>query len=111
MTRDELARIVDYDPRHLQAIENEGQKTSLELFIQLVTMFGVSVDEYILVFLICNECGDAASGEKWEQKIDGMTVYTGEQLKALLEQTGFCGIQIHRNQKGWLCVTGQKPEK
>ena len=29
MTRDELARIVDYDPRHLQAIENEGQKPSL----------------------------------------------------------------------------------
>lgn len=47
MTRDELARIVDYDPRHLQAIENEGQKPSLEVFIQLVTMFGVSVDEYI----------------------------------------------------------------
>ena len=47
MTRDELARVVDYDPRHLQAIENEGQKPSLELFIQLVTMFGVSVDEYI----------------------------------------------------------------
>ena len=42
MTRDELSRIVDYDPRHLQAIENEGQKPSLELFIQLVTMFGVS---------------------------------------------------------------------
>ena len=47
MTRDELSHIVDYDPRHLQAIENEGQKPSLELFIQLVTMFGVSVDEYI----------------------------------------------------------------
>ena len=47
MTRDELARIVDYDPRHLQAIENEGQKPSLEVFIQLVTMFGVSADEYI----------------------------------------------------------------
>lgn len=47
MTRDELSRIVDYDPRHLQAVENEGQKPSLELFIQLVTMFGVSVDEYI----------------------------------------------------------------
>ena len=30
MTRDELSRIVDYDPRHLQAIENEGQKPSLE---------------------------------------------------------------------------------
>ena len=47
MTRDQLARIVDYDPRHLQAIENEGQYPSLELFIQLVTMFGVSVEEYI----------------------------------------------------------------
>ena len=47
MTRDELSRTVDYDPRHLQAVENEGQKPSLELFIQLVTMFAVSVDEYI----------------------------------------------------------------
>lgn len=43
MTREQLARIVDYDPRHLQAIENEGQYPSLELFIQLVTMFDVSV--------------------------------------------------------------------
>lgn len=25
MTREQLARIVDYDPRHLQAIENEGK--------------------------------------------------------------------------------------
>ena len=47
LTREQLARIVDYDPRHLQAIENEGQKPSLELFIQLVTMFNISVDEYI----------------------------------------------------------------
>lgn len=28
MTREQLARILDYDPRHLQAIENEGQKPS-----------------------------------------------------------------------------------
>ena len=47
MTREHLSRIVDYDPRHLQAIENEGQYPSLELFIQLVTIFDVSVDEYI----------------------------------------------------------------
>ena len=47
MTREQLSRIVDYDPRHLQAIKNEGQKPGLELFIQLVTMFNVSVDEYI----------------------------------------------------------------
>ena len=42
MTREQLARILDYDPRHLQAIENEGQKPSLELFIQLVTMLCVT---------------------------------------------------------------------
>lgn len=47
MTREQLASIVDYDPRHLQTIENEGQYPSLELFIQLVTMFNISVDEYI----------------------------------------------------------------
>ena len=47
MTREQLARIIDYDPRHLQAVENEGQYPSIELFIQLVTMFDVSVDEYI----------------------------------------------------------------
>lgn len=34
LTREQLARIVDYDPRHLQAIENEGQKPSLELFMR-----------------------------------------------------------------------------
>lgn len=45
MMREQFARIVDYGPRHLQAIENEGQKPSLELFIQLMTMFNISVDE------------------------------------------------------------------
>ena len=30
------------------------------------------------------------------------------ELKALLEQTGFHGVQIHKNDKGWLCVTARK---
>lgn len=47
MTRDELSRIIDYDPRHLQAMESEGQKPSPDLSIQLVTMFGVSVSQYL----------------------------------------------------------------
>ena len=45
MTREQLSRIVDYDPRHLQAIENEGQYPSLELFIQLVTIFDAQLDK------------------------------------------------------------------
>ena len=62
-------------------------------------------------FLICNECGDAASGAKWEKRIDGMTVCTAAQLKVLLKQAGFGDVQIHTNRMGWLCVTGQKREE
>ena len=47
MTREQLSGIIGYAPRHIQTIENEGQYPSIELFIQLITMFDVSVDEYI----------------------------------------------------------------
>lgn len=47
MTREQLSEIIGYAPRHIQAIENEGKYPSIELFIQLITMFDVSVDEYI----------------------------------------------------------------
>ena len=47
MTREQLSGIIGYAPRHIQSIENEGQYPSIELFIHLITMFDVSVDEYI----------------------------------------------------------------
>ena len=47
ITREQLSGIIGYAPRHIQAIENEGQYPSIELFIQLITMFDISVDEYI----------------------------------------------------------------
>ena len=60
-------------------------------------------------FLICNECGgDKAEDEKWTEKIDGMTIYRDTELKAYLEQTGFRDIQIHKDEKGWLCITARK---
>ena len=60
-------------------------------------------------FLLCNECGgDNAEDEKWTEKIDGMTIYRDTELKAYLEQAGFRSIQIHKNEKGWLCITAQK---
>ena len=46
MTREQLSGIIGYAPRHIQSIENEGKYPSIELF-QLITMFDVSVDEYI----------------------------------------------------------------
>ena len=33
MTREQLSGIIGYAPRHIQAIENEGQYPSIELFI------------------------------------------------------------------------------
>ena len=60
-------------------------------------------------FLICNECGgDNEKDEKWTEKIDGMTIYKDVQLKDMLEQAGFRNIQIHKREKGWLCITAQK---
>lgn len=47
MTREQLSGIIGYAPRHIQAIENEGNYPSIELFIQLIQMFDVSFDEYI----------------------------------------------------------------
>ena len=47
MTREQLSGIIGYAPRHIQAIENEGNYPSIELIIQLIQMFDVSVDEYI----------------------------------------------------------------
>ena len=60
-------------------------------------------------FLICNECGgDNEKDEKWTEKIDGMTIYKDVQLKNILEQAEFRNIQIHKSEKGWLCITAQK---
>lgn len=47
ITREQLAGILRVEPRHIQAIENEGQHPSFQLFIRLITMFDISVDQYI----------------------------------------------------------------
>ena len=47
ITREELAEELGISARHLQAVEKEGQNPSFPLFIQLVTMFHISVDQYI----------------------------------------------------------------
>lgn len=45
ITREQLAEIIDCSARHIQSIENEYP--SFELFLRLVWMFDISVDEYI----------------------------------------------------------------
>lgn len=47
MTREQLLEIIDYVPRHIQALENEGQTPSVDLLFQLAEMFNVSLDRHI----------------------------------------------------------------
>lgn len=47
LTREQLAEQLNITPRHLQSVENEGQYPNFQLFVQLITMFNISADQYI----------------------------------------------------------------
>ena len=61
-------------------------------------------------FLICNESdGLDATGKKFEKIIDGMTVYTAEELEAALRKAGFTEVSIdHYGSKPWITVLARK---
>ena len=46
MTQEQLAFIIDRDPRTVMYHENDGQHPSLNIFYQLVTRFDISVDQF-----------------------------------------------------------------
>ena len=52
------------------------------------------------VFMITNETsGKKKSHEKWMKIVDGMSVYTGEELEALLTGAGFARVEIDEDLK------------
>lgn len=61
-------------------------------------------------FAITNEStGTDKTSVKFSQIIDGMNLYTGDDLKKLLESGGFTDIEIHQHdEKPWLNVTAKK---
>ena len=46
-TRDDLAGMLGISPRYLVDIENEGQHPSLQVLFMLVTLFDISLDQFI----------------------------------------------------------------
>lgn len=46
MTQEQLAYIIDRDPRTVMYNENGGQHPSLNPFYQMTTMFDISVDQF-----------------------------------------------------------------
>lgn len=61
------------------------------------------------LFLLCNEASGAdAKGAKWASLIEGMRVYSSEDLRRLLRQAGFSNLKMSENPKGWLCIVAEK---
>lgn len=58
-------------------------------------------------FAIMVEVVDADS--KWTNFVEGMTAYTPEQLKALLDDAGFAQTEIHRKKPMYATILGVKP--
>ncbi|MBR6443993.1 MAG: class I SAM-dependent methyltransferase [Firmicutes bacterium] len=61
-------------------------------------------------FLIVNETDGLDSvGRKWEKKIDGMTVYTKEEITDVLKAAGFSDVKCFtRDKLPWLTVLAEK---
>ena len=61
-------------------------------------------------FMICNESdGTNAADEKWLKLIDGMRIYTENELRAALEKAGFTEIESRSEpKKHWLCMLAKK---
>lgn len=63
-------------------------------------------------FMICNEsCGKNQTDDKWTKLIEGMVIYSAEQIKGYLEMAGFTDIKVQEKEKGWLCVIAMKAEQ
>ena len=58
-------------------------------------------------FAIMVEVVDADS--KWTNFVEGMTAYTPEQLKNLLDDAGFAQTEIHRKKPMYATILGVKP--
>jgi len=46
-TREQVAQEVDLAPRYIMSIENKGQHPSFQVFVDLMTLFNISVDPFL----------------------------------------------------------------
>ena len=79
MTQEQLAFIIDRDPRTVMYHENDGQHPSLNIFYQLVTMFDISVDQYFYP--------SQNSGSECRKRIDAMLNALDERELKIVEAT------------------------
>ena len=60
--------------------------------------------------MICNEADGIDAGTlRFEKIVDGMKVYTAEELEAALRKAGFTEVSInHYGSKPWIAVLAKK---
>ncbi|SHH82735.1 Ubiquinone/menaquinone biosynthesis C-methylase UbiE [Sporobacter termitidis DSM 10068] len=58
-------------------------------------------------FLLVCEMDDVTN-TTWTGLIDGMTIYSGEDLKARILQAGFASVRLERNQSCWIALLAEK---
>lgn len=83
-TQEYLAQLVDRTPRSIMYMENRGQKPSLNVFYQLVTLLEISVDQFFFP--------DKLNGESTCRKqIDVMLNSMDEKELTVWWACSFCG--------------------
>ena len=59
------------------------------------------------LLIVCEE--DDPTDTSWTDRIDGMVIHRGEDIKDLLLRTGFHSAQVfHHETKKWMCLTATK---
>lgn len=62
------------------------------------------------IFLVVHESdGLNPDDEKWLNIIDGLAIYTQDELVAYLRNADFADVRVHhKSKKHWLCLVAQK---
>lgn len=58
-------------------------------------------------FLLVCEMGDP-SDTTWSGLIDGLTIYSGEDMKGRLEAAGFTNVTLKKTRRVWFCLVAEK---
>ena len=82
LTREQLSEVLEIAPRHIQAIENEGQMPSLRLLVRMARLLGVSLDAYIFEE---NRAGDSSTRRRINLLLDAMNESELSVLEAALD--------------------------
>jgi len=61
------------------------------------------------IFVICCDSCDPVASQKYTDTIEGMRVYTAEQIQNILSESGFVEITSHISRSGKVCLTARKP--